>query len=140
MNLLLFIENDQTAPAKHLARTVTRAHADQCIETVHSFGALENRLVQVPRNISLLVVWVSSLEMLHRIKQYETLIQGINTILILPDQQSETMQAGLYLKPKYITTHDDDFSHINAVIQRIGDRIESYNRLCSINEKETHHV
>jgi hypothetical protein len=140
MNLLLFIENDQKTRAKRFGKTVTDAITDQCVETIHCFSDLENRLVQVPRTISLLVVWVTNLEMLHQLKHYETCLEGINTILILPDRQSETWQAGLGLKPRYITTRDNDFSHINAVIHRIGDKIESYNRLCNNNKEEKHHV
>lgn len=86
-----------------------------------SFASLCRRLLQAPQSPSILVLAVSGKDELIALHQIDSLLDKGARILILPDDDSQTLTLAHRLRPKYISTNAGDFGDVADVIKKMAD-------------------
>ncbi len=92
------------------------------IETVRAYGNLPDLIEQlaVPqRDTVILILFIENTEELSRFQLIQPLISLFRTIVILPDNQAETISAGHNLFPRYLTVNDHGLDDVRAVVDRM---------------------
>jgi hypothetical protein len=82
-------------------------------------GSLLHRLQHPPEISFVVVVFAVGEEELWNLYGLRLLLEGTRLILVLPDQEEETLKAAHRLRPRYITYADNDFTDLIGVIQRM---------------------
>jgi hypothetical protein len=57
---------------------------------------------------------------LNRILQLQDLLDGLHLLLVLPDQETDTISRAHRLRPRFLTYADSDLAEITAVLLKIA--------------------
>ncbi|VTR63977.1 conserved hypothetical protein [Desulfosarcina cetonica] len=91
--------------------------ADQChMELFVDVPALNRRLCGPVKGEVWLLLVTQNLSELHCFAAMGDLIQNIRSILVLPDQERQTVFTGHALYPRFISYLDSDFSDVCSVL------------------------
>jgi hypothetical protein len=88
------------------------------VERFDSLGAMSRRLQSPPLESRLAVLLAGSREELLNIASFKSAFEGMQILLILPEQDNELLMIAHQLRPRYITYRSDEFSDLIAVLQR----------------------
>ena len=111
MQILLFARDGIGC---HIREAVTRAVPE--IEVISALNTLVSRLRHRFVRPDVLVLIAGSNSEFIDIQQIKWLLNDICTILILPDRNNETVDAGLSLQPRFMGCLDDDADEITSVL------------------------
>ena len=89
------------------------------VEICHSVPDLANLLRQPFLDLRVIVLCIESQEALREILPLGYLLSDRKNILILPDEDKETMAMGFKLRPRFITWVDSDFSELGVILKRM---------------------
>jgi hypothetical protein len=105
--------------AERLPRLIQSSLPGGGIEIYRTMGSLLHRLQHPPEISFVVVVFAVGEEELWNLYGLRLLLEGTRLILVLPDQEEETLKAAHRLRPRYITYADNDFTDLIGVIQRM---------------------
>ena len=88
-------------------------------EICHSTGELSARLRTPHSNVKVAVLFALSREEIMRILSFGDLIADVKSILILADDDRDTIMKAHTLRPRYVTWVDSDFKHIVNVLRNM---------------------
>jgi hypothetical protein len=88
-------------------------------EICHSTGELSTRLRKPRSNVKVAVLFALSREEIIRILSLGDLMADVKSILILADDDRDTIMKAHTLRPRYVTWVDTDFRHIVNVLRNM---------------------
>jgi hypothetical protein len=89
------------------------------IEAIRVFTDLRRRLLRPLSNLRVAVLFCMTKADLQDIFSLEGLLLDMKIILILPDDDAETLVKAHHLRPRYLSWLDDDFMDIGVVLQKM---------------------
>ena len=90
-------------------------------EICRSIRELGERLGKPLSNVKVAVIFAINREEIKGILLLGDLIRDVKTILILADQDKDTVMKAHTLRPRYITWLDTDFGNVPTVLKRMVD-------------------
>jgi len=117
MNFLLYARKNETG--LRLRERIQSLTPDHDME---SFGRIDNlfqRLRQPVNGFALAIILAGSRSEFEKILEAGDLLEGLRTIIIVPDRNSETISAALKLHPRYMSYADGDFLDVSMVAGRM---------------------
>jgi hypothetical protein len=90
-------------------------------EIFRSVRELAERFGQPLSNVKVAVLFAVNREAFDELLLLGDLMRDVKTILVLADQDKDTIAKAHSLHPRYITWLDTDFSHVPTVLKRMVD-------------------
>jgi hypothetical protein len=119
MKILNFIEKD-TNTGKRFERAMKSTPLDAEYTIVRTFTDLNNQMRRSPLpKPSIIVLLVENFRKLRKLFDMRSLFQGIRIILILPDDDRQTLALGHRFHPRYVSYMDSDFSDVRMVLEKM---------------------
>jgi hypothetical protein len=118
MKVLLFSALKNGLAGRVLSILNRMASLDQ-IEIYRDVNNLMRRLSLNPSDVSILLLVIQNKQGLSDLLQVRNHIIGHRVIMVLPDQESETLSKAHLLYPRYLTYMDSDFEDLNAVLDKM---------------------
>ncbi len=120
MNILLF------APASpglvgELRQRVARVAADAKVELVHTLEVLVQRLRMGDPSIDLAILFAATRGILKQICGMRKLFGDARIVLVVADQEEETVALAHRLRPRYIDYLDGGYYHLVSVLRKMID-------------------
>jgi len=94
------------------------------IEVYRTLGSFLHRL-QHPAGNFLVILLLASLDELREILSVRYLLEASRLVLVLPDQDQETLKAAHRLRPRFLTYLYSDFSDLVKVIGKMSAGVHS---------------
>lgn len=119
MNIILFAGSEEKDAGKRLLDKITADFSYEKIEFFNHLSSFEKRIYGFPKKIDVVVILAASVNQLTRLLQFRDILEGIEILLILPDQDKDTVSKGLSLYPRFITYTDSNFDDVSAVLGKL---------------------
>jgi hypothetical protein len=120
MGLILYLPGKNEASAT-LLRIIKTAIPDHEIEIYSSINELSERLHQSMLDVGVAVLHVASRAELMEIIYLGVLLKELKIVLVLPDNQPDTLDKAYTLCPRFIVAAESDFKHLGSVLKRMVD-------------------
>jgi hypothetical protein len=90
------------------------------LETMTGFYNLKKRLSKIPKNITIAILLTQNLDQLLELVSVRSLLDGIRTILVIPDDEKSTRSLGHLLRPTLLTFPGAyrNFIDVSAVLSK----------------------
>ncbi len=134
MNIILYTNGKEMKAGERLLNKICSKFSCEHIEIIDNLDDFRKRIYSFPKNIDVAVILATNSSQLSDIIQYSDVLDEIEIILILPDQNKDTVSMGLTLYPRFLAYMDSDFDDVKAVLEKLSSR---YSGDCS---KISHHV
>jgi hypothetical protein len=85
-------------------------------EILNTPESLANRLLQVSCGQAIVVIVTEEREELVCLLSIVHLLRKARVILVVPDQDPETLKIGYKLEPRFLKCGDSDFAEVRAVV------------------------
>lgn len=118
MNVLFYSSADDEI-GRHLQKIIGEIVPEDAIEIYRTIHHLTGRLHRPRYNLNLAIVMAASREELSEIVCLSDLLWDMRIILILPDDQRDTISKGHLLRPRFLSYADSDFSDVAAVLTKM---------------------
>ena len=119
-NVLVFKSSASLGLGDELLDSLENALPRKCkLEIYDTMRDLVRRLRQPRDGLDIAVLFVASKDELIQIHLIRDLFAGMRLILILPDQRSETLSAGLVFRPRFMTYVDQNLSEVASVVRKM---------------------
>ena len=89
------------------------------LEIIGSYDSLVERLQFPISGIEVVVIQASTREELEALIPLKAKLMRLRIILILPDANPEILSLGHQFCPRFLTSIDANFEHVEAVLQRM---------------------
>ncbi len=116
MNILFFADSGDNSLSDCLSNFIKSRTSFSIIETVQTIDCLKKRLHRLPKGIDIAILTARDREQLKTLVSLKEFLDGISIILILPDQDRETISQATKLYPSFISSIDCDFSLVSDVL------------------------
>jgi hypothetical protein len=116
MNILFFAENDDKSLNDRLSDFISLRTNFSIMEKVQTIESLRKRLHRLPKGIDIAILLAKDREQLKELVSMKDFLDGISIILILPDQEKETISNATKLYPSFISSLDGDFILVTDVL------------------------
>jgi hypothetical protein len=122
MSILVYY-TDSADAGTSLRQIIENSFQDEKIEVYREIEALSQRLHRPFFDLTVAVLFCCSKSDLLDILALRPLLKDVRIILILPDDDDDTLAKGHALGPRFLSYHDEDFSDVAGVLSRmIGKR------------------
>jgi hypothetical protein len=121
MNILLYVDSDDQTINKRLIDIIGSKARNSRIEIIQNYGALTERVRQLPKSIDLAVLMAKDYRLLSGLVALKDFFDDIPIILILPDLAKETIAKATKLYPNFFGSMDSDFSLVGEVLEKMLD-------------------
>ena len=121
-NILLYLPPAQADGIK-LRTMVASVVVRENIVIGYNTDNLFRILSQPMHGIAAAIILVSTYQELLELQKFKDMILRIPTILILPDQNRDTITKGFVLRPRFLTYADSDFSEVRDVFRKIISKV-----------------
>jgi len=129
---ILFYEPAITEKGKAILREIvdhlTLEEKFEVYQTIDSFSHRLNHLIGEP---TITILFINTKEDLLELLSIKHLLFDTKIILILPDQEEDTIAKGHSLRPRFLTFSNSDLKEVSAVFNKIlkkhTTRTSSYN-------------
>jgi hypothetical protein len=122
---LILYANETNGIVSKLQISLWGLFPDEMIEFYEDMEDLLFRISRKKIDIFAAIILITDNENLWLISRMKSVIDGLRIILILPDQQSQTVSLGHKLCPRYLTYADSDFRDIRAVLEKMLEKQET---------------
>lgn len=120
MASIIYIPSENDLERRFLA-LLEMAIPKKKFEICHSIGELSARLGMPLLNVKVAVLFAVTRTEIMRILLLGDLMADVKSILILADDDRDTIMKAHTLRPRYITWMDSDFRHIVNVLRNMVD-------------------
>ncbi len=118
MNIILYSRPGDPAGSRLQALIETQT-AGVTLEVYRTLDTLSERLHQPTPDVKAAVLVAAHQEDLLILMTLRPLLDGLRTILILPDRKANTVALGHQLRPRFLSDVDSHFLDVIAVINRM---------------------
>ena len=118
MNLFFYVSVMEGA-GNRLYEIIESVVPEDQIEIYRTTKSLFRRLRQPKDNLNIAVLLASSKKDLSDILSIGDLLSDISIILILPDEEEDTIAKGHTLRPRFLTYSDNSFQGVRAVLMKM---------------------
>lgn len=120
---VFFLSDIRNDTRKRLQRVLEYMLPKKNIKYIKSVAELEKNLRQTSPKTALTVILHVNKAKLLSILPIKELLEDISIILILNDQDSETIALGHNLRPRFITFADSDFLDVASVLMKMKEKM-----------------
>jgi hypothetical protein len=124
MTILFFADNGDMSLNDYLFNFIKSRSGFSIMEAVQTIESLKNRLRRLPKGIDIAILIAKDREQLREFVSMKDFLDGVSIILILPDQDRETISQATKLYPSFISFIDSDFSLVSDVLGNMLNRKE----------------
>lgn len=122
MSILIYY-TDATEAGESLKQAIEQSVQDETIEVYRDIGALSQRLHRPSFDLSVVILFCCSKDDLMEVLTLQNLLKDVRIILILPDDDDDTLAKGHALGPRFLSYRDQGFHDVAGVLSRmIGKR------------------
>jgi len=122
MSILIYY-TDATEAGESLKQAIEQSVQDETIEVYRDIGALSQRLHRPSFDLSVVILFCCSKDDLMDVLTLQNLLKDVRIILILPDDDDDTLAKGHALGPRFLSYRDQGFHDVAGVLSRmIGKR------------------
>jgi hypothetical protein len=118
MSILFYAPIDKDITEKY-KRAIETAAPNETLEIYHTIDCLARRLFQPKYTISVAIFWAATKQDLSDIVSLRDWFDGVRLILILPDDEQDTVRKGHTLFPRFLSFIDSDFVMITSVLKKM---------------------
>ena len=118
MNLFFYVSVMEGA-GNRLYEIIESVVPKDQIEIYRTTKSLFRRLRQPKDNLNIAVLLASSKKDLSDILSIGDFLSDISIILILPDEEEDTIAKGHTLRPRFLTYSDNNFQGVGAVLMKM---------------------
>lgn len=104
---------------ERLQRVIEGLVPKEELEVCGTIGELARRLRQPVSDVTMAVLLAATREDLSQILSVCDLLYYVRIMLILPDQEEDTIAKGHSLRPRFVTYADSDFTDVAAVLSKV---------------------
>ena len=119
MNIVLYTSIKDPITGKRLRDKIDMDFSCENLEIFSNMPDFIRRLHCFPRNIDVAIVLIPDDDHLSDLLQYRDVLDDIEIILILPDQNKDTVKKGMSLYPRFLAYGDSDFDDVSAVLVKL---------------------
>ena len=123
MAILVYYTDNQDA-GETLRQVIEKSVQDEKIEVYREIGALSERLRRPSFDLSVAVLFCCSKNDLLEVLTLQNLLKDVRVILILPDDDVDTLAKGHALGPRFLSYRDGGFQDVAGVLSRMIGRRE----------------
>lgn len=116
---LLFYSTHAGKTEERLRQGIEGLVPNEKIHIYRTIDSLSRRLHQSCHDIDVAVLLATAKEELSGILSVRELLVDVRIILVLPDQDKETIKKGHTLWPRFLTYASSDFSDVAAVLRKM---------------------
>jgi len=116
---VLFYSTISEEYAEKIEGVIAKAIPTAKIEIHRSIESLAQKIRQPEEEKNLLLLALHRREDLKEILGIRTIVENFRTVLVLPDQERETIAAAHQLRPRFVTTLDGDLEELAAVLKKM---------------------
>ncbi len=120
MASIIYIPSENDLEHRFLA-LLEMAIPKKKFEICHSVGELSARLGMPLSNVKVAVLFAATRAEIMQILSLGDLIADVKSIVVLADDDRDTMMKAHTLRPRYITWLDSDFSNVVSVLKNMVD-------------------
>lgn len=120
-HVLFFISTDNEGMKSELTGIVESKviPANGKVETIHDLQTLKERLCRLAKGIEVAVLVAATKDQIGDLVELKDFLGGIQVILIVPDQDKETISRAARLLPSFISPLDVDLRFVGDVLERM---------------------
>jgi hypothetical protein len=116
---VIFYASERSAQRERLKRVIDILVSRERIESYLTIESLEERLHQPINEPVVFVLQVSRMQELMQLLELRDCLIDRKMILILPDEDRDTISMGHALRPRFITYIESDFIDVSAVLGKM---------------------
>ncbi len=102
-----------------IRNAVAEVIPDAMIKAFETVEALGDGLRKPTYNCTVAVIVASGKEELREISSLQQFLWGLRTIVVLPDEDDETISLAHGLRPRFVSSYDDSFLRVIAVLNKM---------------------
>ncbi|MCP4575956.1 MAG: hypothetical protein GY846_06705 [Deltaproteobacteria bacterium] len=118
MDILLYLSKKDGVGAQ-LKSIIESLPFGEKLEVYNSIESLDIRLRNTLYEAAIAVLLADTKEALSRIYTIGHLLNEISIILIIPDQDEDTIRKAHTLRPRFLTYKDSNFKDVAAVLEKL---------------------
>lgn len=123
MGILLYSKNGRVREER-LVRVIHKLPQGHPLEIYHTINGISKRFRQPRGDLMIMVLLTGMRKDLIDLLLVKDLFFDIPTVLILPDNEKETINEGLKMIPRYMSYGDGTFEDIKGVLEKMFRQIE----------------
>jgi len=116
---LFFYASKNDENEKRLKEAIQSASSEGIIEHFTSLDDFRDRLRNIVEPNSILVLAAVDREELLKMQAFRDMLTEIYIILVLPDRQKDTIRLAHLLKPRFLSSIEDDFKDLNQIVAKM---------------------
>ncbi len=120
MNIVLYTGSKDKKTEKRFLNKISSDFSCEKIEMFNNMADFKRKIYSFPREIDVVVVLAQDDSQLSDLLRYRDALDDIEIILILPDQNKDTVSKGMSLYPRFLAYTDSDFADVSAVLAKLG--------------------
>ncbi len=128
MNLILYANNN-TGSGKQLQAVIEAIVCKNSIEIYRNVEGLSKRLYRRRYDVDVAVLLAASHKELQELLAIKELLHDIRIILLLPDNENETIAKGHKLYPRFLSYSDGNFDDVAAILSKMIQYIDKNKNL-----------
>jgi len=109
--------NQEAFAWKRLQGFIKTLVSDKDIEVMRSKETLAKRLSQVPCGQAIVVLITGDRQDLTYFLSRIHLLRKARVLLVIPNQEPETVRIGYKLEPRFLSTESENYSEVRAVLR-----------------------
>lgn len=120
MNIVLYISSEETKVSERLLNRICMDFSCDNIEIFNNMADFRRRIYSFPRKMDVAVILAPDDSQLSDLVQYREVLEDTEIILILPDQNRDTVSKGMRLYPRFLAYIDSNFDDVSAVLSKLS--------------------
>ncbi len=124
INLIFYVPAAKADAGKRLLRILETVVPRRTIKIHRTIRGLAGRFRRFLENSPIAVLFISGREEIEEIVAIRDLLLGVPLILVLPDNEKETIAQAHSLRPRFLAYTDSDVREILAVLSRMIEKIK----------------
>ena len=117
--MYVYLYTTKSNGSNSLLRSVEKVVPEGNIQQFASIEELSRKLREPKEGHVIAVLMATTREELIELSLLGNQFRDMKRILIIPDEEDETISLAHSMKPRFLSTRTDDFSEIEAVLGRI---------------------
>ena len=127
MNIVLYTSSKDKKIEKRFLNKIGTDFSCEKIEIFNNMADFKRKIYSFPRKIDVVVVLVQDDSLLSDLLQFRDALDDMEMILILPDQNKDTVSKGMSLYPRFLAYADSDFDDVSAVLGKLSTKHRQQN-------------
>ncbi len=119
MNIVLYTSSIDKKIEKRLLDKITSDFSCEEIEVYNNIADFKRKIYSFPRKMDVVIVLALENSQLSDLLQYKDALDGLEIILILPDQNKDTVSKAMCFYPRFLAYTDSNFGDVSEVLVKL---------------------